>query len=458
MKKKLYMRSAKLREVIAAIGGKLVNGKVDVEIIGVSTDTRTTQPGDLFFALIGENSDGHHYVSAAFEKGAAAVIVSQPVETDGTIIQVPDTLVALGDLAKWHRQRFDIRVVGITGSVGKTITKEMVAAVLSSQFKILKNAGNFNNEIGAPLTIFQLEPDHDILVQEMAMRLPGEVARLADIAKPDIGVVTNIGISHIERLGSQDAIAAAKAELIGALPDDGIAVLNRDDKYFDFLSGKAGSNVVSYGSTGGDIRAESVEIDSEGRPSFTLVIGGSSRQVNLPVVGAHNVSNALAAAAVGLCFGLSLDEIANALQGLQAADKRANVFIASGGYKIFDDTYNASPASMIAAIKTLASMGGSRKIAVLGDMKELGDHTESGHREVGEAIAKSDVAILFTVGELAWDIAVGARDVGFTGVIRGFDTSNNAAEALKAEVRAGDVILAKGSRAMKMENVVEALK
>ena len=178
------MKPAKLRDVIAAMGGELVKGNVDVEITGISTDTRTTQPGDLFFALIGENSDGHRYVDVAFEKGAAAVVVSQPVDADGVIVRVEDTLVALGDLAAWHRQRFDVRVVGITGSVGKTSTKEMVAAVLSGRFNVLKNAGNFNNEIGTPLTVFQLEPDHEILVQEMAMRLPGEVARLADIAKP----------------------------------------------------------------------------------------------------------------------------------------------------------------------------------------------------------------------------------------------------------------------------------
>ncbi|HPP76554.1 MAG TPA: UDP-N-acetylmuramoyl-tripeptide--D-alanyl-D-alanine ligase, partial [Armatimonadota bacterium] len=237
----------KLKDVVTAIGGELIKGNPVVEIKGISTDTRTIAPGDLFFALIGENSDGHEYVQTAVEKGAAAVVVSKQVDIDSAIILVPDTLIALGDLAALHRRQFRVRVVGITGSVGKTSTKEMVAAVLSSRYNVLKNAGNFNNEIGVPLTIFQLKPEHEILVQEMAMRLPGEIAELAEIAKPDIGVITNIGVSHIERLGTRDNIAAAKAELLESLSIDGIAVLNADDPYFDFLSGKTAAGVVSYG-------------------------------------------------------------------------------------------------------------------------------------------------------------------------------------------------------------------
>mgnify|MGYP000884122290 CR=1 FL=1 len=448
----------KLRDVVTAIGGELIKGDPVVEIKGISTDTRTIAPGDLFFALIGENSDGHEYVQTAVEKGAAAVVVSKQVDTDSAIILVPDTLIALGDLAALHRRQFRVRVVGITGSVGKTSTKEMVAAVLSSRYNVLKNAGNFNNEIGVPLTIFQLKPEHEILVQEMAMRLPGEIAELAEIAKPDIGVITNIGVSHIERLGTRDNIAAAKAELLESLSIDGIAVLNADDPYFDFLSGKTAAGVVSYGISSGNVQASNIRIDSMGRPSFKVKVGKSEFDVILPLPGEHNVPNALAAIAVGLCFGIPVKESTAALASMVAADKRANVFDAAGGYKVFDDTYNASPASMIAALRTLAAMEGKRKIAVLGDMKELGDYAVQGHTEVGQEAVKSGLAMLVTVGELSRQIATSAREAGFAGEVRECETSDEAAEMLKSEVKPGDVVLAKGSRAMKMENIVEVLK
>lgn len=447
-----------IREAIAAVCGELVKGKLDTEVSGISTDTRTTRPGDLFFALIGENSDGHEFAAAAVEKGAAGVVVSRDIDVEGTVIRVPDTLVALGDLAAWYRRQFNVRAVGITGSVGKTSVKEMIAAVLSRRFNVLKNAGNFNNEIGVPLTVFQLEAEHDILVQEMAMRLPGEIAELAEIVRPDIGVITNIGISHIERLGSRDAIAAAKSELLEALPMEGIAILNADDPYFEYLSGKVSCDVTSYGVKTGDIRAENVELDADGRPRFTVVVGEAGFDVALPVIGEHNVSNALAAVAVGLCFGVSKDEIVNALESLSSTEKRANIIESRGSYKIIDDSYNASPASMTGALKTLAVMEGKRKIAVLGDMKELGDHAEAAHAEVGEIAAESGLFMIVTIGELALNISSGARSAGFTGDILEYNSSDEAAAGLKDIIKAGDVVLVKASRSMATEKIVEALK
>lgn len=449
-----------IREAIAAMCGGLVKGNIETEITGVSTDTRAIRPGDLFFALIGENSDGHEYAALAVEKGASAVVVSRDVEVDGTVIKVPDTLVAMGDLAAWHRRRLNLRAVGITGSVGKTSTKEMVAAVLSRQFNVLKNNGNYNNEIGVPLTVFQLEPEHDILVQEMAMRLPGEIAELAEIVRPDIGVITNIGISHIERLGSRDAIAAAKSELLEALPMEGIAILNADDPYFEFLSTKVSRNVTSYGVSNGDIRAENVQLDADGRPRFTVVVGGAGTRfdVALPVIGAHNVSNALAAVAVGLCFGISTEEIAAALESVESTEKRANVIKSKGKYRIIDDSYNASPDSMIGALKMLAVMDGARKLAILGDMKELGDQAGPAHIEVGKAAAGSGLYMIVTVGELALNIAEGAKGAGFQGEIRNYYTSEEAAAAVKDIAQAGDVILVKASRSMATEKIVEALR
>lgn len=452
------MKPIEINDVIAAVGGELVAGDPRAEITGISTDTRTIQPGDLFFALIGENGNGHKFVPMAVSKGAAAVVVSEEASTDAPVIKVADTLVALGDLAAWYRRSFSVRSVAITGSVGKTSTKEMIAAVLSANFNVLKNEGNFNNEIGVPLTIFKLQPEHEILVQELAMRLPGEIAELADMVRPDIGVVTNIGLSHIERLGSQDAIAAAKTELLEALPIDGIAILNANDSYFEFLSKKPSCDVISFGIDKGDIRAESITLDDEGRPSFTVVIGDTRVEVALPVVGEHSVPNALAAVAVGLSFGMPLADIVPALESLSPPDKRANVFDARGGYKVIDDTYNASPASVASALKTLAAMKAGRKIAVLGDMLELGDFAGTAHRKIGKVAAESGLAMLVTVGELGRAIATGAHMAGFDGIIEQFATSDDAASALKDKVIAGDIVLIKGSRAMKMENIVEVLK
>ncbi|MBI2842807.1 MAG: UDP-N-acetylmuramoyl-tripeptide--D-alanyl-D-alanine ligase [Armatimonadetes bacterium] len=452
------MKPVKVRQVAAAVGGELAQGDGEVEVTGVSTDTRTIRPGDLFFALVGENGDGHEYAATAVEKGAAAAVVSRQVDTAGSLVRVSDALVALGDLAAWYRRLFDVRVVAITGSVGKTTAKEMIAAVLGTTFRTLKNSGNFNNEIGVPLTILELNSEHEILIQEMAMRLPGEIARLAEIAGPDIAVITNIGVSHIERLGSRDAIAAAKAELLEALPFDGLAVLNADDPYLDFLSSRYSANRVTFGISGGDVRAEDISLDSQGRPSFTAVVGQTRFDVALPVSGEHNVANALAAVAVGLCFGLPVERIAEALSEVSLPEKRVNIFEARGGWKVFDDTYNANPDSMASALRTLSVMEGRRKIAILGDMLELGDYAERAHREVGRIAAESGLFKLITVGELGLMIGEGARNGGFTGEIEHYDSSEAAGVAIKGFVRFGDVILVKGSRGMKMEKVVEALK
>lgn len=452
------MKPAKIQDVLTAVGGELINGSVEAEITGVSTDTRTTKPGDIFFALVGENMDGHQFVKTAFEKGAVAAVVSGPVEGQGTVIRVPDTLIALGDLAAWHRSRFNVRVVGVTGSVGKTSTKEMIYSILSKRFKVLKNEGNFNNEIGVPLTIFKLEPEHEILIQELAMRLPGEISRLAQITRPDIGVITNIGLSHIERLGSQEAIAEAKAELLQGLSDEGIAVLNADDPYYEFLASRLNGDAVSFGVTAGDIRAENIRIDESGRPMFTVVLGSTRFNVHLPVVGEHYISNALAAATVALSFGISVKDITAGLESFAQLDKRANVFQSEGGWTVFDDTYNAAPASVKSALKTISAMKGERKIAILGDMRELGEYSIPTHREVGQVAADLGIDMLITVGELGKQIAHGARDWGFKNPIREFESSDEVASVIRQEIKPGDVVLVKGSRAMEMERIVEALK
>jgi len=463
-------------EVAAALDAELPEGKRDIVFTGVSTDTRTIHPGDLFFALKGGNFDGHDFVLEAFLKGAAGAVVSREIETctdtcgeqedsrrshesDGrAIIRVADTLAALGDLAAFYRRRFDLPVVAVTGSVGKTTTKEMIAAVLGRRFRTLKNELNFNNEIGVPLALFQLNAEHRAAVLEMAMRLPGEIARLAEIAQPTVGVITNIGLSHVERLGSIEAIAAAKAELLRALPARGLAVLPADERFFEMLLGACGCRAVSFGLSGtADVRGRNVEVDAEGRAAVDVSIGNASLfRLRLPTLGEHNVLNALAAAAVGWQMGIGPDEIRRALEEFSPPEQRASVIHSPQGFVVFDDSYNASPASMAAALSTLLKMSGERKIAVLGDMLELGEYAADEHREIGRLAARSGVFLLVTVGQLAKSIAEGAKEAGLDKV-ESVLTSEDAAE-LAAEIAGpGDIILVKGSHAMGMEKVVARL-
>ncbi len=446
--------------------GELVVGDIGTRITGVSTDTRTLQPGDLFVALTGENSDGHKFLADALAKGAVGVVVSRKVESQCLTIRVADTLLALGDLAAFYRSKFDPVVVGVTGSVGKTTTKEMIAAVAAAKGPVLKNEGNFNNEIGLPLTLLNLSPRHKTAVVEMAMRGAGQIDYLAKIAKPRIGVITNIHMVHIELLGTMDAIADAKGELLDHLPADGTAVLNADDAYFEYLSRRANCRVVSFGeSTGAAVRAVSSGIDSKGCCHFEVLIGspsksvaGRSFDVHIPVPGEHNIKDALAAIAVGEELGIDHESIRAALAAFKAPEKRSNVIPARRGYVVIDDTYNAGPASVESAVKTLTMMEGDRKIAVLGDMLELGEHAIEAHLEIGRAVKDCGIDLLFAVGELARLIARGAIDAGMPiAAVAEFEDSAQAAKEVPAKVRERDVVLVKGSRAMKMERIVEGL-
>lgn len=452
------MEAMTIGQALSAVNGELIAGEPDAVITGVSTDSRTVKPGDLFFALEGEKFDGHNFVRAAFDAGAAGVVVSKATEARPTTILVGDTLTALGDLARYYASLFDARTVGVTGSVGKTTTKEMIAEILSRRFNTLKNEMNFNNEIGVPLTLFALTREHEAVVVEMAMRLQGEIRRLAYIAQPDTGVITNIGMSHIERLGSPDAIAEAKAELIESLPVDGLAVLPSDDRYFDFLRGRCSCRVVSFGlSENADVRARNLELDCEGGAGFDMFLRDQEPfRVKLNVVGEHNVLNALAAAVVGWHYGVPPDDIRLALEAFESPENRARILHSSRGYVVLDDTYNASPTSMSSALSTLSKMAGTRKIAVLGDMLELGSYALEAHREIGHQAAKLGLTLLVTVGELARSIAEGAREAGMSAV-ETVETCDEAAEMLKPVVQSGDLILIKGSRAIRLEKTVDRL-
>ena len=456
-------------------GGPEARGPLaDRQFETIVIDSRQVTPGSLFVALRGEKQDGHDYVLDAFQRGAAAALVSRPVagcqeiwpvqgpfpaeEWSGPVaLQVPDVLRAIQDLAAgWRRRHGGCRVIGVTGSVGKTSTKEAIAAVLSQRYCVLKSEGNFNNEIGLPLTLLKLRPEHQRAVLEMGMYALGEIARLVEIARPLVGVVTNVGPVHLERLGSIENIARAKAELAQGLPPEGTLILNGDDSRVRAMAHHTpAATVMTYGlGLACDLHAEDVRSSGFQGIEATFYYRGEARLVHLPWPGRHNIYVALAAAAVGLAEGLSWDEIA---AGLRAGGKlgRLRVLSGAGGATILDDSYNASPASTLADLDLLAELEG-RRLAVLGDMLELGVYEEQGHREVGRRAA-GVLDVLVTVGPRARWIAEEAQRLNPALVVQTWQDGHAAAAWLRRHLRAGDYVLVKGSRAMALEEVAAAL-
>ena len=437
-------------------------------------DSRQVTPGSLFVALRGERADGHDFVADAFSRGATAALVSHPVpgcppprpvegpcpELDGEgaiCLQVPDVLWALQEAAAaWRSRHSACRVIGITGSVGKTSTKEAIAAVLAQRYRVLKNEGNLNNEIGLPLTLLKLEPVHERAVLEMGMYGPGEIARLAEVARPQVGVVTNVGPVHLERVGSMEAIARAKAELPLGLPPEGTLVANGDDpRARAMIPLTPAHTVLTFGlGPDCDLRAETVESHGLGGIDITFRRGGEARRVHLPWLGRHNAYVALAAAAVGLSEGLTWNEISAGLSTCEGLG-RLRVRPGVAGATILDDTYNASPASTLADLDFLAEMPG-RRLAVLGDMLELGAYEEEAHREVGQRAAQV-LDVLATVGPRARWIAEEAAQLNPHLQLESWPERREAARWLRGQLRAGDYVLVKGSRAMALEEVVAVL-
>ena len=428
---------------------------------GVSTDTRTLQPGDLFVALRNRETDGHQFIPHALRAGAAGLVVSQPVvaSLDTPVLRVPDTEVAYGLLARFWRDQFTLPVVGVTGSVGKTTVKEMLAAALSPLGEVLKTPASQNNETGVPKALLQLTADHKAAVVEMGMRGAGQIAYLCGIARPTVGIITVIANNHLELLGSRDAIADAKGELLESLPADGLAVLNADDPYLPRLRAKTAARVVTYGSgagaTIGEGAASSAPTSFPAQDVARTEHGWRFTVRGVPVeIGAlsrHDVGNALAALAVADALGIPLKDAAKALKSYAPPPMRMQVVPTPWGGTILNDAYNAAPASVASALETLASYPGGRKIAFLGDMRELGEQSTEAHRELGAVIdGLGGLDALYTVGGLAAQIP---------GATQRFGDSDEAArfarEALSS--RPGDVILVKGSRAMGMERIVEAL-
>jgi UDP-N-acetylmuramoyl-tripeptide--D-alanyl-D-alanine ligase len=435
----------------------------------VVTDSRLVRKGDLFIAFQGDRYDGHAFVTKALAQGAVCVIVQEdyrlppsPKRTEAPLLLgVRDTLEAYQRLATHYRNRFSIPVIAITGSNGKTTTKEMVAQVVAQRWKTLKTEGNLNNRIGVPQTLFQLASRHQAAVIEMGVDQQGQTTRLCEIARPTVGVITNIGPDHLEFFGSMEGSAQAKAELLDYLPQDGAVVLNADDEYFDYLASRAQCRVVAFGrSSKADVRAVDIRTDDKGWTVFGLVLPGKSRQpeVRIRAQGMHNVSNALAAAGVGLVLGLSGTVIAEGLAKFRPAAMRSQISILHG-VRVINDCYNANPASMKAAIQLLAELGrGKRSIAVLGDMLELGAGSKQMHREVGAFLAVQGIGHLLACGVLGGELAEGACLAGMSpDRIAEFPDAAAAGTRLASMVRQGDVVLVKASRGMRMEQVVETI-
>jgi UDP-N-acetylmuramoyl-tripeptide--D-alanyl-D-alanine ligase len=457
--------SIQLDDLLAATGGRLLGSTTITTFSGASVDSRHVTPGSCFVALRGERVDGHRFVDEALRNGARVALVERPIVLDGTpaaaIVQVPDALIALQELAAWWRDRSAVRVVGITGSTGKTIAKEVVADVLARTRSVLRNEGNLNSETGLPMTLLRLEPEHEVAVLEMSMYTEGEIARLAEIARPEVGVVLAVHPTHLERAGSIEAIARAKAELPAALPRDGLAVLNADDPRVASMSSLTAAEVRTYGlSAGAQVRAEEIASLGLAGTTFALRTPWGTRRVRSAMPGRHLVPHALAAVAVAERFAVPLDEVEAALAAGSNADHRMTITEAASGATVVDDTYNASPVSVSAALDFLAETPigpGRHRYAVLGDMLELGPEEERLHREIGSRAARI-VDGLLAVGERGRWIAEAATAAGLQRVAMARDVEE-ATQAFDGAIGAGngDIVLVKGSRGIELDRLVATL-
>lgn len=458
--------SFNLEEIRLATGA---SGPGEVTVTGVTTDSRAIEAGNLFLALVGERFDGHQYIPQAISDGVAAVLGSSQIlgverTAEVPILTVPDTLIALGDLARFHRRRFAIPVVGITGSYGKTTTRALTAAALGAGFQTHTSKGNFNNEIGLPLTLLQLEAGHEAAVVEMGMRGLGQIEYLAKIAEPTVGIVTNVGPQHIELLGSVENIAQAKGELIQHLPEDGIAILPADSPSLGYLKSQAKARIVTFGTgEGADYRVTQVQTQPDGTITFQIMLPtGEAVPIHLPLPGAHNAVNAAAALAAAVELGVPAANAARALEAVEVPGARMRVVNLDNGAVIIDDCYNAGPDSMRAALQTLLDYPGSgRRIAILGAMRELGPHSEVQHGAIGRFAGQFVEQLVGVDGDtrpLLNAAVASAREVENELAVSYCDTASEAAERVGEWVRPGDVVLVKGSRSIGLEVVVEALK
>ena len=457
------------KEIAEITGGSVIPGNSD-RITSVSTDSRDVERGTLFVAIKGERFDGHDFIADVFEKGASCALCERvPENADalkGSLVVVNDTVAALGRLAKNYKEKISPRTVAVTGSVGKTTTKEFIYAVLSEKEKTHKTEGNFNNEIGLPLTVFSMSRNTKSAVLELGMSFKGEISRLSDIARPDIAVITNIGNSHIENLGSRENICAAKLEILDGLEPDGYVILNADEPLLFAQKGRLRSKLlfVSMQNPLADFRALNVR-SYDDYTIYDLVLPGRVvTNIQIPTIGAHTVYDSACAFVVGLLSSMTDDEIKRGLMKFKNTGMRQNIY-SFGGITVIEDCYNAGPESMKASLDVLAKLcekSGARSVAVLGEMKELGEYSKQLHTDVGRAVAAKGISRLCTFGKDAESIALGAINHGFSHDRISINSDTEAPEAtalaLRAYVNEGDVVLFKASRAVRLERVIEALK
>lgn len=447
------MIAMNFQEIVQCLGNCTCDSKQDFLIKGISTDSRNIKDGDLFIALIGQKFDGHEFVQSCYEKGAAAVLVSKEVDVECPQIIVDDTLVALREIAKYYRDKFKTPIIAVTGSTGKTSTKEMIASVLQEKFNVHKTKQNFNNEIGLPLTLFELEKEHDISVLEMGMNNLGEIERLAYIARPTIGVITNIGTAHIENLKSRENILKAKMEITSFFDNKNTLIVNGDDEYLSTLENLP-FRVIKVSTKGkGDYNALDIVNLGENGVEFKCNYKGKIHEFRIILPGIHNVYNALVAIAIADIYNLTVDEVINGIINFKPGKLRMDIINLEKGIKLINDCYNANLDSMKAALDVLGDYRNNRRIAVLGDMFELGSFSEKAHREVGD-YAKSKCDLLIAVGNDAKFIFEESNKS-----IKSFyfNTKEEACQFLNTEIKDNDVVLIKASRGMQMEYITNCI-
>jgi UDP-N-acetylmuramoyl-tripeptide--D-alanyl-D-alanine ligase len=454
------MRELNFGEIAEAVKGRLINGDARVRVRGVSTDSREVGPSDLFFPLIGENHDAHDFIGDVLRAGCKNFIVARedaaPADEHGAnVILVADTTRALQDLARFYIRRFDVKKLAVTGSTGKTTTKDMLFHICEGRYKAAKSPANKNNEIGLPLSILGMAEDAEVAVFEMGMYRAGEIDLLADIVRPNVGVITNVGTAHIKNFESREGIQDAKLEIARYMgPQDTLIINTIGDNALHETVASGVYGLRKVGNTGkSDFILSGVRSDNDREISFFLEHGEDIQKFLIPILGIHNATNAALAVAAASCIGVSMTEAAKRLESFTLSNKLTG----KNGMKVIDDTYNANPDSMRAALDMLETVRGIRKIAVLGDMNELGKKSAEYHRQIGAYAAGKDLGLLIAVGEKAAGIAEGAKTANAALEILHFETKERAWDAMKGILTAGDVILVKGSRGMAMETLVKRI-
>ncbi len=457
-----------IRDIIEATGGSLMRGRMEQAVRGISTDTRTLEAGNLFIPLTGPNYNGHDFLIKAVSDGAGAFLTEKrhrgdvPVSVEEIAwIEVEDTLRALGDIAHSWRKKMNCRVIAVTGSAGKTTTKEMTAAICSLNRKILKTEGNLNNLVGLPLTLLKLQEEIDLAILELGTNAPGEIERLTRLAAPDVGVLTNIGPAHLEGLGTLEDVREEKGMLFAVMNHQGTAILNLDDPEINLLRKRWRGNQISFSlSAPADVTAENIRPVETWKTAFILNIRGTKEEIVLSVPGRHNVHNALAAAAAATAVGCEPSLISRGLHAFRTITGRMEIEILPSGAHLIHDAYNANPLSVTEALKTLVDLSGnSRRIVVFGDMLELGDQSAAYHEEIGRQIGASKIYALFLKGDLARITANAAESAGLDrNHIFFFDGKGTAIPALREVVSTGDWILLKGSRKMHLDELIPDIR